>query len=154
MGTMTTSIVGSKFYPVASSLIPRLKQGQRIALKREPTNKHDANAIAVHIMGNKVGHISAGVAENLAPIMDAGVALIATKCGPMGGMIKLDWDDEAVFRLSAKLGTTKRTLSEKFKPPKPPKPYPVEKAREVARRAFPELDLGAAVVDEGPDPWE
>lgn len=149
MGTMTTNIVGSTFYPVASSLIPRLKQGQRIALKREPTNKYDANAIAVHILGNKVGHISKGVAANLAPILDAGVAIIATKCGPMGGMIQLDWDDEAVFRLSAELGTKRSPLSDKFKPPSPPKPQP-----RPTRAKFPEIDLGAAVVDEGPDPWD
>lgn len=153
MGTMTTSIVGQNFYPEAKRLVPRLRQKQRLGLKREPDNKYDGNAIAVYILNVKVGHLSRGVAENLAPMMDAGVAIIASKVGPMGGMIKLDWDDEAVFRLSASMSKP-RPLSEKFKPPAPPKPYPVAKAREVARRTFPELDFSAAEVDEGPDPWE
>jgi hypothetical protein len=153
MGTMTTQIVGQKFYQLASKLVPRLKQGQRIALQREPTNQYDANAIAVFILGNKVGHLSRGVAENLAPMMDAGVAIIATKTGPMGGMIKLDWDDEAVFRLSAAQGRRPKPVSPAFKPPKPPtpkRPRPIEKS--IPSR-FEGLDFSGAVDDEGPDPW-
>lgn len=43
-----------------------------ISLKRDPTNPHDTNAIAVHISGIIAGHIDKQSAATIAPLLDRG----------------------------------------------------------------------------------
>jgi len=73
------SIVGSSFYPGASEWLVRLAPGQPLRVEREPNNPYDANAISVHIFSQKLGHFPRGFAVEVAPLMDAGHKLAATK---------------------------------------------------------------------------
>lgn len=97
------SITGSTFYPGATDAIARLPFGLPLMLVREPTNKYDKNAIAVHLTktvdGNltpshKIGHVPRGTAEELAPLMDAGTAIKACRARTaLVGVMLLQWDD-------------------------------------------------------------
>jgi hypothetical protein len=46
--------------------------GEPLALRRDPDNPHDANAIAVHAGGVQVGWVPRAIAEEIAPALDAG----------------------------------------------------------------------------------
>jgi hypothetical protein len=68
-------VAGTGFYSpdvIRSRCIP----GTPLRLKREPSNSHDANAIAVVyrscVRGIKLGHLKASLAARLAPHLDAG----------------------------------------------------------------------------------
>jgi hypothetical protein len=97
------SITGSTFYLGATAAIERLRFGQPLVLVREPTNKYDKNAIAVHlgktvddklVAHHKIGHISATLAKELAPIMDAGTQIKACRARTaLVGVMLLQWDD-------------------------------------------------------------
>ena len=53
-------------------VVATLKVGDRMALRREPDNQKDPNAICVQTMGGeKAGYVPAPLAARLAPIMDA-----------------------------------------------------------------------------------
>lgn len=69
------SIVGSSFYPGAGDQWARMRPGQPLRAEREPNNEYDANAVAVHIFNQKLGHFPRGFAAEVAPLMDAGKAL-------------------------------------------------------------------------------
>ena len=47
--------------------------GRYMALKREPNNPYDKNAIAIYLRTDKVGYIKAVHAEILAPLLDDGI---------------------------------------------------------------------------------
>jgi hypothetical protein len=73
-------VAGTGFYSpdiIRSRCIP----GTPLHLKREPSNSHDANAIAVVyrtcFRGIKLGNVKAPLAARLAPHMDAGEELEA-----------------------------------------------------------------------------
>ena len=97
------SITGSIFYPGATAAIERLKFGQPLVLVREPENKYDKNAIAVHlgrldgealVAHHKIGHIPANLAKELAPIMDADTQIKACRARTaLVGVMLLQWDD-------------------------------------------------------------
>jgi hypothetical protein len=93
---MTANIVGSSFYPNAGNIIARLRPGAKLVLKREPNNEFDKNAVAVYFnfSGNmtKLGHLSRGLAELLAPKLDQGAEVQVTKAPIIGGVITLEWD--------------------------------------------------------------
>jgi len=60
--------------------------GERLTLRREPDNPQDANAVAVfRANGEQVGYLSAGVAEQLAPLLDAGAPVTAEVSEVTGG---------------------------------------------------------------------
>lgn len=73
------SIVGSSFYPGSDIWLAKLAPGQQLRVEREPDNKYDANAVAVYIFQQKLGHFPRGFAAEVAPLMDAGFKLSATK---------------------------------------------------------------------------
>lgn len=52
----------------------RRSEGLAVVLKRNPKNKHDANAIEVHVpaIGQMIGHVPRDVAAKWAPKLDAG----------------------------------------------------------------------------------
>jgi hypothetical protein len=96
--TMKANIVGSTFYKDAGNIIARLRPGAKLILRREPNNKYDRNAISVwfSFSGNEtqLGHLSRGLAELMAPKLDAGLEVIATKAPIIGGVINLQWEQE------------------------------------------------------------
>jgi hypothetical protein len=47
------------------------------SLEREPENTHDPKAISVWFLNDRLGYLQKSVAEELAPVMDAGTKLIA-----------------------------------------------------------------------------
>jgi hypothetical protein len=55
------------------------RESHTVVLMREPDNRYDPNAIAVHIpaLDQQVGHIPRKTAEILAPMMDDDVPLVA-----------------------------------------------------------------------------
>lgn len=66
--SLRVRIVGTGYWVTESGLS---KYGAaEYLLVREPKNKWDANAIGVYGKGRKVGHLSAGKAAALAPILD------------------------------------------------------------------------------------
>lgn len=67
-----SKIVGTTFYPKAAEIIPTLKHQDLLILKREPENEYDENAIAVYKDEDKIGHIPAHTAIQLAKLMDEG----------------------------------------------------------------------------------
>lgn len=77
------TIMGSSFLPGSSQLIDRLKPNQRLALKREPDNKADANAVLVMWGDRRLGWLPRQLASDVAPIMDAGISVIVRKAPPL-----------------------------------------------------------------------
>jgi hypothetical protein len=73
------SIVGSSFYQGAGNWLAKMAPGQQLRVEREPNNQYDANAVAVYIFNQKLGHFPRGFAAEVAPLMDKGYKLIATK---------------------------------------------------------------------------
>lgn len=53
-------------------IIKQLNRADKIAIRREPTNRFDTNAIAVWTEKGQVGYIGKDYATILAPMMDAG----------------------------------------------------------------------------------
>lgn len=91
--TRKSTITGSSFKMGAGDIIMRLRGGEKFWLRREPTNKYDANAILVGMAGRALGYIPRGLAAELAPKMDAGVQITATKIPIVGAAIKLEWEE-------------------------------------------------------------
>jgi hypothetical protein len=73
------SIVGSSFYPGAGNWIAKMARGQELRVERQPNNQYDANAVAVYVFNQQLGHFPRGFAAEVAPLMDAGKKLSATK---------------------------------------------------------------------------
>lgn len=90
-------VVGTKYHAaarVAALLLP----GQPLRLRRDPANRHDPYAIAVHTPeGEQLGWLPRGDARRIAPLLDA------------GGQIRAELDGEATeatpgnWRLSTRL---------------------------------------------------
>ena len=64
-------------YHRASGIWSFLQPGQPLRLKREPHNLHDANAIAVWFMNDKLGYVPRSENSRLAALMDRGEKLEA-----------------------------------------------------------------------------
>jgi SWI/SNF-related matrix-associated actin-dependent regulator of chromatin subfamily A3 len=63
---LNTKIVGVRYYRGHATL------GEHVALKRQPDNQYDANAIRVdNVMGQQIGHIPRNMAAKLAKYMVA-----------------------------------------------------------------------------------
>jgi hypothetical protein len=73
---VSVPVVGLTFYPGYPDAIlynyPDFAEGLP-ELVREADNEYDANAVAVYVHGNKIGHLSRQVAETVGPDMDKGV---------------------------------------------------------------------------------
>lgn len=68
-----TNVVGVTFVPGYPANVMSLNMDDEMSLIREPENEHDSNAIAVHSWPiGPIGHIGRGIAERLAPELDAG----------------------------------------------------------------------------------
>ena len=69
-----------------------------ITLKRKPKNRFDPNAIAVFHEDKQIGYVPRQLAEELAPIIDAGIEMRAhivsigqNAVGLYGLTIRIDW---------------------------------------------------------------
>jgi hypothetical protein len=62
------------------------RPGEPLTLRREPDNPQDQNAVAVfRANGEQVGYLSASVAEQIAPLLDADAAITAVVSEVTGG---------------------------------------------------------------------
>ncbi len=65
-------------YHEGKGLVPRLRAGQRLTLRREPKNPHDPKAIAVFAAsGHQLGYLPRRLNEIPANLMDSGHAVVA-----------------------------------------------------------------------------
>ena len=70
-GGSSRVVVGTEYHQDAIDVLAHSGHQLKYAsLVREPNNPHDSNAIAVTILGKKVGYISARMAEEYAPLID------------------------------------------------------------------------------------
>lgn len=66
-------LMGANFRdPSAKEVVKALAIGEQLTLKRDPENQFDPNAIQVWAGDTWIGFIERGLAEELAPLMDAG----------------------------------------------------------------------------------
>lgn len=86
------AIVGTSFHRGAGDFIQRMKIGAGLALKREPANQYDKNAIAVMWGSRPLGYLPRGVAAELAPLMDKGMPVKAAKGTMPGCTITLSYE--------------------------------------------------------------
>jgi hypothetical protein len=90
------SIVGSSFYPGAGNWIAKMAPGQKLRVEREADNQYDANAVAVYIFQQKLGHFPRGFAAEVAPLIDAGCKLTAIKSRDPrfagSGVMVVEWE--------------------------------------------------------------
>lgn len=69
--TINTKVAGVTFNGI-QSVLPKLHNGMDLRFVREPKNQYDRNAVGVWCGGRKIGHLSADLAANIAPLMDNG----------------------------------------------------------------------------------
>ena len=86
------SVVGTSFHHGATEFITRQRPGTTFAVKRQPTNEFDKNAIAIQ-WGNRVlGYLPRGLAAQLAPLVDGGLVLTAIKAPVSGCVVTISFD--------------------------------------------------------------
>lgn len=90
------AIVGSSFHQGAGNWIMKMSAGTGLRLQREPSNKHDVNAISVHIFHQCLGYVPRGLAAELAPMMDTGFKIVARKADVVGAVMVLTWEEPDV----------------------------------------------------------
>lgn len=67
----SSPLAGSQFYAL-SSVWGDIRPGDKLLLKREPENRHDANAIRVEWNGRQLGYVPRAENRALAAAMDRG----------------------------------------------------------------------------------
>lgn len=80
--TFHTKVKGTTFYDVPFDFIAT---GDTLSWRRDPTNKHDPNAISLWWQSQQIGHLSAELAKELAPQIDAGRVSLAVKVTEITG---------------------------------------------------------------------
>ncbi|EQL33211.1 hypothetical protein BDFG_04655 [Blastomyces dermatitidis ATCC 26199] len=69
--TLSSKVVGLRYYNGHATA------GEYVAIKREPNNRYDPNAIRVdNVMGTQIGHLPRTIASKLAPYMDSRSLLV------------------------------------------------------------------------------
>jgi hypothetical protein len=90
------NIVGSSFQPGAGDWIAKMGPGQQLRVEREPNNQYDANAVALYIFQQKLRYFPRGFAAEVAPLIDAGYAIRATKSRDPrfagSGVLVVEWE--------------------------------------------------------------
>ncbi len=71
LGLHWLNVRGSQHYEDERSQVV-IRPGDRVALRREPENEYDSNAIAVQLEGLTLGYVNKGLARRLAKWLDAG----------------------------------------------------------------------------------
>src|SRR5215211_9285789 len=71
-GLRIAGVAGAGRHHAGALASDAAEPGRPLELRRDPANPHDPNAIAVHAGGEQVGWVPRGVAEEIAPAIDAG----------------------------------------------------------------------------------
>ncbi len=75
---LETHIAGTSYLDDPEGLATHINAGERLAMKREPTNEHDENAILIFTeQGEKAGYLPRAQNEVIARLMDAGKLIFA-----------------------------------------------------------------------------
>jgi hypothetical protein len=93
MKKLNASIVGVGFVLGAADRVRMLRPNTLLTLLREPSNKHDPNAIEVFHNDFKLGYLPRGVATRIAPLMNRGVKVDCLKATWGIGIVTLIWDE-------------------------------------------------------------
>lgn len=115
-------VVGGEYVPKDSQRVPT-GVGFTVELRREPTNPHDKNAIAVLHKGRKIGYFSAGQAADYAPLIDIAneggqtVQASATAQKDQRGEILTFVEMPTVYELAVQLGPAASRIADANKPP-------------------------------------
>lgn len=67
----SSPLAGSQYYAL-SSVWGEIRTGDKLLLKREPENRHDANAVRVEWNGHQLGYVPRAENRALAAAMDRG----------------------------------------------------------------------------------
>ena len=67
----SSPLAGSQYYALSSAW-SEIRPGDKLLLKREPDNRHDANAIRVEWNGHQLGYVPRTENRALAAAMDRG----------------------------------------------------------------------------------
>lgn len=86
MQKKNVSVVGTSFHQGATDFVQRQRPGTKFAVKRQPDNQYDKNAIAIQWGNHVLGYLPRGLAAELAPLMDGGLVLNVVKA-PMQGCV-------------------------------------------------------------------
>jgi hypothetical protein len=82
---LTTKVAGVT-YDNRALVVERLVVGERLLLRRDPTNRYDKNAVAVMTLsGAQAGFIPKELAARLAPVMDAHGGTLAAEVEAVTG---------------------------------------------------------------------
>ena len=76
-GDVDTLLVGISYSPGARQVLEVTRKGDPLTLRREPSNTHDQNAVAVWAGPTRLGYLRRLEAALLAPRIDAGEQLVA-----------------------------------------------------------------------------
>ncbi|KAI9139256.1 SNF2 family N-terminal domain-containing protein [Paraphysoderma sedebokerense] len=91
-GIIYTNVVGLRYYTGIVGV------DEQVCLVREPSNRHDSNAIAVYNIDNhQVGHVPRQVAYNLAKVLDQKIARVEGYCPE--GSVGHYYNTDLVIRL-------------------------------------------------------
>lgn len=99
MPDFSSALMGAHFRgPDIKELVKTYEIGKKLTTRREPGNAYDANAIMILDGEEHVGYVEGGLAQEIAPLMDASPdrALNATVSGfltPTKPYLDLEWAD-------------------------------------------------------------
>ncbi len=79
-----TKLVGVTFNGI-QNILPGLKPGMPVILRHEKNNPYDKNAILALCNGNRIGHLSADLASDIAPLIDKGIPVTGVVQNITGG---------------------------------------------------------------------
>lgn len=121
-GVSGVFVVGGEHVPKDSQRVPT-GAGFTVELRREPTNPHDKNAIAVLHKGRKIGYFGAGRAIDYAPLIDiankGGQSVQATAIAhkEQRGEVNTTVAMPTVYELAVQLGPVASRIADANKPP-------------------------------------
>jgi hypothetical protein len=92
MPVVTCKIAGVQHHEGAQTALNKLRRNDAVMLVRDPSNEHDANAIAVYLGEQMLGFVPMARNANVAAAMDRGDPVRAC-IFPAQPMIQIRWPD-------------------------------------------------------------
>ena len=89
--------IAGGYYHALPEVLDELRPGVLLELVREPDNPYDANAIAVHWQGRRVGYVPREANTEVARMMDEGLPARAVVIGTLTAEDEWDMPDDLRF---------------------------------------------------------
>lgn len=88
------TVAGTSHIPNIEDLADHIKEGTELSLVRNAGNKHDKNAVALYLNGQRVGYVSKEKNEIIAHMMDAGKTFVCrvTDADWQGEWLRIEGD--------------------------------------------------------------